>query len=198
MSWDPYYQGKRTIVYVSPLVAVLCIVALVIVVTLSMNPHLKASLLSSRAQGAPSGVAGEWVGTLDISEVRDPHTYVHSSVNKKAAIYLKLGVTDSVLREFGGPGKLKIQGEPGERAITISRLGLQADGAASTYRAEINSDGNTWNKFDTSDNVSGYVKGSLNNGVLEVQRSDTTGYQFHGTLQHGTSEDYESLVHRLR
>lgn len=198
MSWDPYYQGKRTIVYVSPLAAVLCVIALVGFVTLAMNPHLKTSLLSFRSHGASGGIPGEWVGTLDISEVRDSHTYVHTPVNKRAAILLKLGVTDSALREFGGKGKMQVQGEPGERSITISRLGLEADGIGSTYRAEISSDGNTWNKLDNSDSVSGYVKGSLNSDVLEMQRSDTSGYQFHGTLQRGTSDRYQALVKSLR
>lgn len=197
MSWDPYYRGKRNIIYISPLVAVLCAVALSGVVALSLVSHPLSNMLSLHAHDVSSSIRGEWVGTLQVDEIRDSTTYVPTLVNKRAAILLNLGATNSALREFGGKGKMKIEGEARERSIRISRLQPKADSTGTSYRAEIISGENTSSNLIESDGISGNVEGSISDGVLQLRRRDTSGYLLHGTLHRGTLDQYKVLVARL-
>lgn len=63
---------------------------------------------------------GEWVGTLDITGGYDPKTMGDTpGPHAHAVLYFNLDVTDRFENQYGGPGKLFIQGEKTARDISI-------------------------------------------------------------------------------
>jgi hypothetical protein len=72
-----------------------------------------------------SGAAGEWVGTMEISNGYDPARMGDTpGPHKQAAIYFKLESTDRFMDAYGGSGEFFIAGETEPRPLRIGAFTL--------------------------------------------------------------------------
>lgn len=190
MSWDPYYQGKRTIVYVSPLVAVLCAVAVLLAVT---YPFLRGWLTHFTPAPAAS-LRGEWVGHLDVSGIRDPWA---RDMRKGAVVRFKLGLTDSILKKYGGDGEITVAGEAA-RSIRVKDLwpNTPSDGEHGAQKFSVG----IWVQpyhAAPNDLISGGFHGTFQAGTLTLVRDSGQGFEMAGSLKKGTDADYKALKQEM-
>jgi hypothetical protein len=189
-----YSWEKRKVVYMSPWIAGLCVLV-VAAFLFWMNRDLVHGWKSrvSAAQGSELG--GEWVGSMEIYGYRDP---LLSEIHKKAALRFDLKVTDSVVGKYGGMGKLMIEGEKEPRSIEVVRFDPQPTRHDGSFDTEIWCNGNSWNKFDKRDNVSGDFQGVFKAPTLFIERQEGYGYQMKGVLRKGSDEDFRKLAQQIQ
>lgn len=129
---------------------------------------------------------GEWVGTLDITGGYEPKTMGDTpGPHAHAVLYFNLDVTDRFENQYGGPGKLFIQGEKTVRDISIKQFWLSDDGHASVYLV-------------SKPHLVDRFKGHYANNALTLSQPDPDDLQFQGTFHHGTKQDYTNLLQTLK
>ena len=189
MSWNPYFQGKRTTVYVSPVVAVVCIFALFVLAT----HRFIAGWFSHFTPDPPTSIRGEWVGHLDISGIRDPWA---RDMKKGAVVRFKLGLTDSVLKKYGGDGEITMAGEAPQPIKVKDLWPDKTEDGEAPKRLEVG----VWlqpYQASSTDPVSGGFHGTFQPGTLTLVRDSGPGYEMAGSLKKGTDADYKALIQEM-
>jgi hypothetical protein len=185
-SWDPYFKRRITLVYVSPLVAVLCGVVLLTAIALAFNPHLFSDLFLRFTPAPATDLRGEWVGPLEVYRA-DGHD--KSTLVARGAIRFTLGVQDSILRNYGGPGEIHLIGQSAQ-PIEVRKLSLAKDPAAGNFETAIWLAGY---KPDSagSDFVSGGYKGRFAPGSMTISTQYPNGFIVESHLVKGSDSDYD-------
>ena len=143
---------------------------------------------------APAGsMRGEWVGILTVApgSASNPNDGKH-----QAAIRFKLGITDSFLEKYGGPGEITLAGGKSQ-PLEVKDLLLESYSQDGAFRGGIWLDTYTLDQART-DPISGGIKGFFQPGSLTIHRDADVDYSIDGTLHKGTDQDYEQLVQSLK
>ena len=138
-----------------------------------------------------SGASGEWVGTMTITEGY-PYPPVADFDHRplatplKAAVYLKLAISDGFMHEYSGPGELHIQGDTSPIPCRL--------GAFRIHPPEAHAKG----AFGSQGFVDDGIKGSFSPGTIQFEHTawPTQGHNrvaFSVELHHGTKADYQDL-----
>lgn len=138
-----------------------------------------------------NSVAGEWVGTVDITN--GYHQYISDAAgdHNKAAIRFTLEMYDGFLERYKGRGEILIQGEAKPRALDIADF--WPDKNNGRFGGTMSGD---WGYGDSGGDAAGHtIKGWLKPG--EMTFSQTDGLEFHGTLRKGTDAEYKALCQSL-
>jgi hypothetical protein len=131
------------------------------------------------------GAAGEWVGTMEVVYPVQPA--IEKPPARRAVIHFKLGVTDSFMDEYGGPGELMIAGQP--KAIQL-RIGA--------FRVDPHS-----TRVETAFISPGFQDTTLHECIFTGDKitlfsDESQGANFTANLHRGTIEEYQRLVSALR
>jgi len=160
---------------------VLTLIAAIVIGWVVWQP-VRALLFGGRVFS--KGAAGEWVGTMEVVYPVQPA--MEKPPARRAVIHFKLGVTDSFMDEYGGPGELTIAGQP--RAIQF-RIGA--------FRLHTP---------DSRVSTAFIAPGFLDTGLSECTftgdkitlfSDDSQGANFTANLHRGTVEEYQRLVSDL-
>jgi hypothetical protein len=132
---------------------------------------------------APDAIAGEWVGTVDITGQYLPDVFGKTTgPHRKGALKFTLTLYDGFMDSYTGPGELYIYGEASPRAIKIGDLRCEPDGSLKV-------------KINTTPDL-GWAYGS--HGRLEgntmVWDANASGLTFTARLSHGTDAEYQRLL----
>jgi hypothetical protein len=131
-----------------------------------------------------SGAAGEWVGTMEISNGYDPARMGDTpGPHKQAAIYFKLESTDRFMDAYGGSGEFFIAGETEPRPLRIGAFTLHLPNT------------NVSTAFISPHFLDATLDhSSYSNGQIVLRSTWFTDVQFVATLHRGTKADYEKLI----
>ena len=141
----------------------------------------------TRRVSAQDGIAGEWVGTVDITGHYVPEVFGNTTgPHRRGALKFTLTQYDGFMNRYAGPGELYIYGEASPRVIEIGDLRRDPDGSLKV-------------KINTIPDL-GWAYGS--HGRLEgntmVWDANAVGLTFTATLSHGKDADYQKLVQANR
>jgi len=130
---------------------------------------------------AQDAIAGEWVGTMQISG-NNVNAVLGSTPgpHRKAAVKFSLRQSDGFMDRYAGSGEMFILGEAHARPVQIGDFSHDPNGYITirTLQPPALPD-----KFN----------GTLNNGVM-TWKSDSEGYGFTAELHKGTDAEYQRLL----
>jgi hypothetical protein len=166
---DNWQYPNNKVVYMKPWIffgglALLVVIGLVIMFHESVSDYF-ASLSPAPA----NSIRGEWVGVLDMPNIRDPWV---RPLGKQAVIRFTLSRSDHFLNKYGGAGELVIEGQQAQ-PVQVTDLWL-------SKTPPQNFEVGIWKvplkQNDPKDYVSGGFEGNFKDGQLKLTRQITTGY----------------------
>jgi hypothetical protein len=151
--------------------------------------------------GAPTGsnVNGTWVGVLDSYNGRmvsgqlqlDSDSGEPGLPGIHAVMLLNMNVSNAFMGSYRGNGLFYTQGNPDLRTLDDVKFDIVngvLDGEVFTFRNP-----QTSGVYQGSQGI----KGTFNNGTIELTSMDFTGHGFRGKLHHGDKAEYLKLCQAL-
>ena len=168
---------------------------LLLIFILGLFAWMSRRQLTNAAAGhlppSKNSVAGEWVGTVDITDGYKQYVGDTPGKHTKAAIRFTLVMYDSFVERYAGKGEITIQGEAQPRQLHITKLQPDDNGRIGGTMV------GDWGYGDSGKDAAGHtIKGWFKPNELSFGQTD--GLEFHGVLHKGTDADYEALCKILR